>query len=143
MENDVILVGGSKDGLVTAAESGMGAVHNIVLNEAKDGPEYVDRYVPTSIQDRNGNLIYVHVGRYNATESQSYWDQLDKTEVDRIIAADREEEARQAEEAAAKAAEEEAASEESTEETKEEPVEEVKEESTETATEEVENADQG
>lgn len=139
MENDVILVGGSKDGLVTAAESGMGAVHNIVLNEAKDGPEYVDRYVPTSIQDRNGNLIYVHVGRYNATESQSYWDQLDKTEVDRIIAADREEEARQAEEAAAKAAEEEAASEESTEETKEEPVEEAKEESS----EEVENADQG
>lgn len=139
MENDVILVGGSKDGLVTAAESGMGAVHNIVLNEAKDGPEYVDRYVPTTIQDRNGNMIYVHVGRYNATESQSYWEQLDKTEVDRIIAADREEEARQAEEAAAKAAEEEAASEESTEETKEEPVEEVKEEST----KEVENADQG
>lgn len=143
MENDVILVGGSKDGLVTAAESGMGAVHNIVLNEAKDGPEYVDRYVPTSIQDRNGNLIYVHVGRYNATESQSYWEQLDKTEIDRIVAADREEEARKAEEEAAKASEEETASEEE-ESQEEETTEEVKEESAEVASEEAdENADKG
>lgn len=103
--SEIILVGGSKDGLVTDGAPGMNSVHNIVLNDELTTPEYVDRYVPTNVKDREGREVYAHVGRYTGEESQSYWDKMDKEQVDLLIEqtkAERaaEEEARAAEEAA-------------------------------------------
>lgn len=111
--SEVILLGGSKHGLVTESVSGMNGVNNIVLNEEMTGPEYVDRYVPTNVKDRDGRTVYAHVGRYTAEESESYWDKLDKEQVDALVEqtkAEKAEAARVAEEEA-KAAEEKAAAE--------------------------------
>jgi hypothetical protein len=87
----VILVGGSKDGTVLDNETGLSAMHNIVLNDDYSGPQYVDRYVPTGVQDRDGNDVFAHVGRYNGEESESYWEKLDKQKVEELRAAARKE----------------------------------------------------
>lgn len=120
--SDIILVGGSKDGTVTGGEPGLNSVQNIVLNEDFTGPEYVDRYVSTGVFDRENREVYAHVGRYNAEESQSFWESLDKEEVARFVEAEKAER-KAAEEAAAEAdakkAAEEAAKEEKPEEAKE------------------------
>lgn len=103
---EVILVGGSKDGLVTEGVHGLQAVHNIVLNDTFDGPEYIDRYEPTDLQDKEGHKVYVHTGRYNSEESQTYWEKLDPADVEELVNAakrEREEEERLAAEEAAKA----------------------------------------
>jgi hypothetical protein len=127
--SDIILVGGSKDGTVTEGAVGLNSVQNIVLNDDFTGPEFVDRYVSTGIQDREGRDVYAHVGRFTAEESESYWASLDQDEVAAFIEAakaEREEEERAAAEEAAK--EEESATEEVAEEeaAKDEPVEEEK-----------------
>jgi hypothetical protein len=96
MSNEVILVGGSKDGLVTEGVYGLQAVHNIVLNDTKDGPAYIDRYVPAKVEDKEGRPVYVHVGRYNAEESKTYWDRLDPQDVADLVAAAEAEEAEEA-----------------------------------------------
>lgn len=119
MSDKIILVGGSKDGVETDGAAGLNSVQNIVLNEDFTGPEYVDRYVATGVQDREGRDVFAHVGRYTAEESQSYWESLDKDQVAAFVEAEKaeraeaeakakeEEEAKAAEEAeAAKAAEE-------------------------------------
>lgn len=124
MSDKIILVGGSKDGVETDGATGLNSVQNIVLNEDFTGPEYVDRYVATGVQDREGRDVFAHVGRYSAEESQSYWESLDKDQVAAFIEAEKaeraeaeakakeEEEAKAAEEAeATKAAEEAAANE--------------------------------
>lgn len=103
---EVILVGGSKDGLVTEGVHGLQAVHNIVLNDTFDGPEYIDRYEPTDLQDKEGHKVYVHTGRYNSEESQTYWEKLNPADVEELVNAakrEREEEERLAAEEAAKA----------------------------------------
>ena len=107
-ENEIVLVGGSKDGLVTEMVYGLQSIQNIVLNDTKDGPEFVDRYVPANVEDKDGRTVYVHVGRYNAEESKSYWDRLDQSDIDALVAAAEAEEKAEAE---AKAAEEAAAAE--------------------------------
>lgn len=129
MSSEVILVGGSKDGLVTEGVYGLQAVHNIVLNDTKDGPAYIDRYVPAKVEDKEGRPVYVHVGRYDAEESKTYWERLDPQDIADLVAAaeaEEAEEAKRAEEEAAKAAEEAKAAE-ATEEVVEEekPAEEV------------------
>lgn len=129
MSSEVILVGGSKDGLVTEGVYGLQAVHNIVLNDTKDGPAYIDRYVPAKVEDKEGRPVYVHVGRYDAEESKTYWERLDPQDIADLVAAaeaEEAEEAKRAEEEAAKAAEEAKAAE-TTEEVVEEekPAEEV------------------
>jgi hypothetical protein len=103
---EVILVGGSKDGLVTEGVHGLQAVHNIVLNDTFDGPEYIDRYEPTDLNDKDGHKVYVHTGRYNSEESKSYWEKLNPADVEELVTAakrEREEEERLAAEEAAKA----------------------------------------
>lgn len=117
--SEVILVGGSKDGLVTDGVSGLQAVHNIVLNDTKDGPEYIDRYVPANVEDKDGRAVYVHVGRYDSEESRTYWDRLAPEDIADLVAAAEEAEKAEAE---AKAEEEAKAAEESK--TKEAPAEE-------------------
>lgn len=103
---EVILVGGSKDGLVTEGVHGLQAVHNIVLNDTFDGPEYIDRYEPTDLQDKDGHKVYVHTGRYDSEESKSYWEKLNPEDVEELVTAakrEREEEERLAAEEAARA----------------------------------------
>lgn len=109
--SEAILVGGSRDGFVTEAVTGMASVNNVSLNEELDGPEYVDLYIPTQLSDKEGRAIFVHVGRYDAEESKSYWESLDEEERTSLIESTkeiREEAARLAEEEAAAKAEEEA-----------------------------------
>jgi hypothetical protein len=77
---EVVLVGGSKDGAVTEQTPDTKAINNIVLNDAKDGPEYIDLYMPAALTDKEGRPIYVHIGRYDASESKSYWDSLTESE---------------------------------------------------------------
>jgi hypothetical protein len=131
--SEVILVGGSKDGLVTEGASGLTSMHNIVLNDDLTGPEYVDRYVPTGVQDREGREVFAHVGRYTSEESESYWDKLDKEKVDELVEAtrlEREAEAAEAAKEEAEAEDEETAKEEAAEETDEAAVEATEEQTT-------------
>ena len=108
---EVILVGGSKDGTIAEGGADTRAINNIVLNEAKDGPEFIDLYMPTNVTDKEDRPIYAHVGRYDATESASYWATLSQEEKDALkeaaekaeaeaAAAKEEEDAKAAEEAA-------------------------------------------
>ena len=127
--SEVVLVGGSKDGTVFEGESGLSAMHNIVLNEDLSGPEYVDRYVPTGVQDREGREVFAHVGRYTSEESESYWDKLDKDKVEELRAAtlaEREAETAAVAEAEAQAAANQAEEEAKTEEAKPEVVQDEK-----------------
>lgn len=78
--SEAILVGGSKGGHVIERDESTKAYNNIVLNETKDGPEYIDLYLPTNVTDKDDRPIYVHVGRYDATESASYWATLSAEE---------------------------------------------------------------
>lgn len=113
-EIEIVLVGGSKDGTVTEGAMGLNSLQNIVLNEDFSGVEFVDRYVSTGVQDREGREVYAHVGRYDSEESQSFWESLDQDQVTAFIEAEKAERAEQlaAQEAeAAKAAEEAAATE--------------------------------
>jgi len=100
--SDVILVGGSQDGTVTPAASGMQRVNSINLKEDLSAPEYVDLYLPTGHTNKADQEIYVHVGRYDEEESASYWEQLDKDEKEQLVEqtkAQREAEAKAAEDA--------------------------------------------
>lgn len=124
MSEKIILVGGSKDGVETDGAAGLNSVQNIVLNEDFTGPEYVDRYVATGVQDREGREVYAHVGRYSAEESQSYWESLPKDQVEAFIEAEKAERA-EAEAEAAKAAEEAKAAQEAAAATEEKPEEEA------------------
>lgn len=80
MSNEIILVGGSKDGTIAEKDDNTKAINNIVLNESKDGPEYIDLYLPTNVTDKDDRPIYVRVGRYDAVESASYWATLSEEE---------------------------------------------------------------
>jgi len=81
---EIILVGGSKDGTIAEGGNDVKAVNNIVLNDDKTGPAFIDLYMPTSVTDKEGRPIYAHIGRYDETESASYWASLPQSEKDSL-----------------------------------------------------------
>lgn len=83
--SEAVLIGGSRDGFVTEAVSGMKSVNNISLNDDYTGPEYIDLYMPTTLTDKDGREIFVHVGRYDEAESKSYWEAMDDEERDALV----------------------------------------------------------
>lgn len=84
-KTEVVLVGGSKDGSVTDDVQGTSAINNIVLNDDKTGPEFIDLYMPAAVTDKENRPIYVHIGRYDADESKSYWDSLTADEKQALV----------------------------------------------------------
>src|SRR6478609_2627395 len=85
--SEVILVGGSKDGTIAEGSEDLKAVNNIVLDDTLENPEFIDLYMPTNVTDKEGRAIYAHIGRYDATESASYWATLSQQEKDDLKAA--------------------------------------------------------
>lgn len=90
---EIILLGGSKDGLVTSYESGLKSVQNVQLNDEFTGPKYVDLYEATNLRNREGKTIFVNTGRYNEEESKEFWESLDAEQVASFVTRAKEEKA--------------------------------------------------
>lgn len=85
----IVLIGGEKDGTEIDWERGVSMVNHIKLNETLDGIEYVDHYVPSQMTDRHGRVIFVTEHRYDASESETFWEQLDPAYKMQLIEAEK------------------------------------------------------